>query len=120
MCMHTRKVFVLFIVSIKKQGEKHGRGADPSLQLFLQSSPNRGGGGLVWGWTSKIDSATRPFLKFDMRHGHLSDMRHGYFLKSTCGIGAKIVSDMRQGYFWLVTGDRAIFLVTLTCDMAVF
>ena len=85
---------------------------------------------ILWGWTTKIDSATwpflkfdtatGPFLKFDMRHGHLSDMRHGYFLKSTCDIGAKTVSDMRQGYFWLVTGDRAIFLATLTCDMAFF
>ena len=64
------------------------------------------------GWTTKIDSATRPFLKFDMRHG--------YFLKLTCDIGAKIISDMRRGYFWLVTGDRAIFLAILTCDMAVF
>ena len=73
-----------------------------------------------WGWTTKIDSATWPFLKFDMRHGHLSDMRHGYFLKLTCDIGAKIVSDMRQEYFWLVTWNRAIFLATLTCDMAVF
>ena len=84
----------------------------------------------VWGWTTRIDSATWPFLKFDtatgaspkfdMRNGHLSDMRHGYFLKSTGDIGAKIVSDMGHGYFWLVTGNRALFLATLTCDMAVF
>ena len=84
---------------------------------------------LLWGLTTKIDSATWPFLKFDtatgaflkfnMQDGHLSDMGHDYFLKSTCDI-AKIVSDMRQGYFWLVTGDRAIFLATLTCNMAVF
>ena len=65
--------------------------------------------GKIWGWTTKIDSATRPFLKidkatgpflkFDMRHGHLSDMRQGYFLNLTCDIGAKIISDIRHRYF---------------------
>ena len=49
-------------------------------------------------WTPKIDRATWPFLNFDMRHGHLSDMRHGYFLKSTCDIGLKS----------LVTCDRGV------------
>ena len=61
---------------------------------------------IAWGWTTKIDSAARPFLKidratwpflkFDMRHGYLSDMQQGYFLNSTCDIGAKIISDMRH------------------------
>ena len=62
----------------------------------------------IRGWTTKIDSATRPFLKFDtatrpflkfdMRHGHLSGKRQGYFLNSTGDMGLKTVSDMRQGY----------------------
>ena len=46
-----------------------------------------------------FDTATRAFLQFDMRHGHLRDMRQGYFLNLTGDMGLKIVSDMRQGYF---------------------
>ena len=71
--------------------------------------PGSGEWSVKWGWTTKIESATRPFLKidratgpflkFDIRHGHLSDMRQGYFLTLTCDIGAKIISDMRHGYF---------------------
>ena len=73
--------------------------ASEILRLYLCS---------ILGWTTKIDSATWPFLKFDtatgaflkfdMRHGHLSDKRQGYFLNLTGDMGLKTVSDMRQGY----------------------
>ena len=63
-----------------------------------------------------IDSATQPFLKFDMPigafpkfdilYGHLSNMQQGHLLKFTGDIGIKIISDIRQGYFLSVTGDR--------------
>ena len=51
---------------------------------------------IKWVWTTKFDTATWPFLKFDMRHGALmtrqegeiySDMRHCHFLNSTCDMG---------------------------------
>ena len=51
----------------------------------------------------KFDRATGGILKIDRRHEDLSDMRQGYFLNSTGDMGLKIVSDTRQGYFWLVT-----------------
>ena len=64
---------------------------------------------MVWGYTPKIDSMTLPFLKFntatgyflkfDMRHGHLSDTQQGYSLNSTGKIRLKIFSTMRQDYF---------------------
>ena len=85
-------------------------------------------GGL--GKTPKTDSATQSFLtfntdtgaflKFHMRHGHVSDMQQGYFLSSTSDIGLEIISDIQQGYFRLATGDRAIFLATLTCEIVIF
>ena len=35
----------------------------------------------------KFDTVTGPFLKFDMPHGDLSDMRQGLFLKLACDMG---------------------------------
>ena len=51
--------------------------------------------------------ATEAFLKIDMRHGYLRDKREGYFLNLKCDIAPKIVSDIRQGYFPLVTGAHS-------------
>ena len=50
----------------------------------------------------------------------LSDLGQGYFLNLTGDMGVKIVSDMRQSHFTLLTCDRAIFLATVTCDRAFF
>ena len=81
----------------------------------------------MWGLTPKIDratqlllkfdTATRPFLKIGRRHGYLRNRRQGKFLNSTCNMGPEIVSDMRQGYFPLVTDNTSLFSATVTCDI---
>ena len=40
---------------------------DPNFNIEIQE----------WVWTTKIDTATLPFLKFDMRHGALVTRQEG-------------------------------------------
>ena len=50
-------------------------------------------------WTPKKVSAMLPFLKYDIRHGDLSENQQVYFLNLSGDIGPKTTSDIQHGYF---------------------
>ena len=74
---------------------EEGRGAGPYLLTYQHLNRLNT---TQWVWTTKIDMATWPFLKFDMRHGALVTRQEG---------GND--SDMRHCHFLNLTGDIAIY-----------